>query len=120
MSHDYVRKDNLEEMIKEKRIIFDHDIIIGFRKYKKRVKLSDNHHAPKGTYIIYFMINPMGKYKRAVKVLNKFCKNKTVFYKYPKKKIEKYISNVFNICGFNEINIDKNPILIKRKERFEL
>lgn len=109
---DYVRKDNLTLMIKQDRIIFDSNILIGFRKYKKKVRIG-NMYAPKGSYIVYWIINVKRSNKKNwIKVITDFCKNKTIFYK---TKNREEIKNLLDL-GFEKIHKDKITILIKKNE----
>lgn len=113
---DYVRKDNLKLMIKERRIIFDNNIFIGFRKYKKRVKFK-NIHAPKGSYIIYWIINiKRSNKKNWINTIKKFCQNKTIFYK------TKNINEIEELLkiGFEILYKSKNnkSILLKREDYY--
>lgn len=113
---DYVRKDNLKLMIKERRIIFDNNILIGFRKYKKRVKFK-NIHAPKGSYIIYWIINiKRSNKKNWIKIVKNFSNNKTIFYK-TRNIIE--IKELLKI-GFEILYKSKNnkSILLKREDYY--
>lgn len=109
---DYVRKDNLKLMIKERRIIFDNNILIGFRKYKKRVKFK-NIHAPKGSYIIYWIINiKRSNKKNWINTIKKFCQNKTIFYKTKNiNEIEELLKLKFEI-----INKNKRTLLLRRNK----